>query len=421
MIAVEHLWKTYHIPVNTWNQSLRFLTFGRMGKQRAFHALSDVSFRLEKGTSLGIIGENGAGKSTLLKVISSVSCPTSGSVQVEGRVSALLELGTGFHPDLTGQENVYTYMRLFNNGARPSGKLMQQVEDFAELGAFFHEPLRMYSTGMLVRLAFAAACFVDPDVLLVDEALAVGDAYFQQKCLDKIEQFQKRGVNLLFVSHAMPLVQMFCDRALYLEGGRVAALGSVSEVIAAYERATAIRRGLIAPDSNTEQAATHQAPEYSELTHESPARTIGSRYGNGKIRITGVAMHDSEGRPHSRFCRADSLVLRIDYEADGDYPNAVFSVAIFRIDGVYIFATNNLEVDNTPLPVHKGRGSVHVRIGPLGLHRGVFSLTSCVYTEPQPPFWTDPADYHHKRYEFHVVSDEFPHGCVRLPARWWIS
>ena len=427
-VSVREIHKSYDIPRHQVDRLVQFATLGRVNLCRKHVALDGVSFDLPSGGSLAIIGENGAGKSTLLKIITGVTAPTAGSVQVKGRVSALLELGTGFHPDLTGAENASNYLRLFADAREPDRELLDRVRAFAELGAFYDRPMRTYSTGMRVRLAFAAACFTNPDILIIDEALSVGDAYFQQKCLDKIEQFKKRGITLLFVSHNLSVAQMFCERAIYLEAGRIAAEGTSREVVAEYERRTAQRRGVVAADGKSTRAGRVQAPKASSaaptpdnanrLDATSPEVTVGSRYGNGKIRITGVRFEDQTGRERGRFRPEDELVVTLDYESDGDHPDALFSVAIFRLDGVYLFATNNFDVDPCPTPVRAGSGRVRVRIGPLSLHKGTFLTTVMAFTEPQQPFWNDPADYHHKCYEFHVLSDEFPHGCVRLPARW---
>lgn len=422
-VRATNLSKRYDLPRTQLDRFLQFVSLGHVNRCDSLVALDDVSFSLEPGESLGVIGENGAGKSTLLKLLTGVTAPTAGGVEMTGRVSALLELGTGFHPELTGAENVENYLRLFSDGHRPRKRLLDSVRDFAELGRFYDQPLRTYSTGMRVRLAFSAACFTEPDVLIIDEALSVGDAYFQQKCLDKVEQFKKRGLTLLFVSHNLGVVQMFCDRGLYLEAGRVAEAGDARDVIAEYEKRVAQRRGVTdSPDTAPKPARTPPTlapePDADRLTADSPEVTIGSRYGNGKIRITGVRFLDGSGRERGRFQPEDTLIVELDWEADADHPEALFSVAIFRLDGVYIFATNNYDVDPAPTPVTPGSGTVRARIGPLGLHRGKFLVTVMAFTEPQAPFWNDPADYHHKAYEFHVLSDEFPHGCVRLLAAW---
>ena len=202
--------------------------------QQRFFALRDVSFRLEAGESMAVVGRNGAGKSTLLSLVAGLARPDRGSVTVEGRVAALLELGSGFHPDLTGVENLRLNASLLGLSRRRTEEVSGAIADFADIGDFLREPLRTYSTGMLMRLAFAIAIHVDPDVLIVDEVLAVGDQAFQAKCFDRIRQFRSQGKTLLFVSHASKLVREICSRGLWLERGQVVMQGTAEEVLEAY-------------------------------------------------------------------------------------------------------------------------------------------------------------------------------------------
>jgi len=201
-----------------------------------FFALRDVSFRLEAGESMAVVGRNGAGKSTLLSLVAGLARPDSGRVTVEGRVAALLELGSGFHPDLTGAENLRLNASLLGLSRRRTEQAAGAIAEFADIGDFLREPLRTYSTGMLMRLAFAIAVHVDPDILIVDEVLAVGDVAFQNKCFERIRQFRAQGKTLLFVSHATALVREICSRALWLEHGKVVMDGAAADVLEAYGR-----------------------------------------------------------------------------------------------------------------------------------------------------------------------------------------
>jgi ABC-type polysaccharide/polyol phosphate transport system ATPase subunit len=199
-----------------------------------FHALKHISFRVEEGESLAIIGSNGAGKSTLLSVVAGLAEPDEGSVWVNGRVAALLELGSGFHPDLTGAENVRLNAALLGLSRKRTNELFDEIVDFSGVGEFIQEPLRTYSSGMVVRLAFSVAIGVDPEILIVDEVLAVGDQAFQTKCLEKIHKLRARGKTMLCVSHSMGMVQQFCDQAIWLDHGELIMAGSVSDVTLAY-------------------------------------------------------------------------------------------------------------------------------------------------------------------------------------------
>ncbi len=204
-------------------------------ERNLFYALRNVSFSLDHGESLAIIGRNGAGKSTLLSLVAGLSRPNEGNVDIGGKVAALLELGSGFHGDLTGVENLWLNAALLGLSRKKTAQVFDSIIDFSGIGDFIFQPLRTYSTGMVMRLAFAVAVHVDPDILIVDEVLAVGDAAFYSKCLDKIMEFRHSGKTLLFVSHSGAMLKMLCDRALWLNQGQVMADGSISEVTALYE------------------------------------------------------------------------------------------------------------------------------------------------------------------------------------------
>jgi lipopolysaccharide transport system ATP-binding protein len=236
-IVVEGLSKRYWLHAGrpqTFQQALGEMA-GALQRGRPFWALRDVSFRVEAGESVAVIGDNGAGKSTLLRLLCGLGRPTSGSTRVLGRVTALLELGAGFHRLLSGRENLYVSAIVSGMRRREVEARFDQIVDFAEVRPFIDEPLRTYSSAMQMRLAFSVAVHVDPSVLIVDEALAVGDLHFQAKCIERIEEFRRRGKTLLLVSHDMDLVRRFSHRAIHLEHGRVAADGPADRVTAAYE------------------------------------------------------------------------------------------------------------------------------------------------------------------------------------------
>jgi homopolymeric O-antigen transport system ATP-binding protein len=213
----------------------RLAQFVKQQQQERFYALKNVSFRLDEGEGLAVVGTNGAGKSTLLSLVAGLAKPDTGTVEVNGRVAALLELGFGFHPDLTGAENIYVNASLIGLSRRRTAELFEEMVDFADIGDFIGEPLRTYSSGMIMRLAFSVAINTDPDVLLIDEVLAVGDHTFQTKCFDRIRQFRRAGKTLMCVSHAAGLVQEVCDRAIWLDRGELVTAGRIRDVIERYE------------------------------------------------------------------------------------------------------------------------------------------------------------------------------------------
>ncbi|MGH9664544.1 MAG: ABC transporter ATP-binding protein [Bryobacteraceae bacterium] len=234
-IKCENVWKSFRL--HTGQQLLRqHLTSWFQGQKTAqFHALKGVSFEIEKGEGLAVVGSNGAGKSTLLSVVTGLAKPDQGSVEVNGRIAAMFELGSGFHPDLTGTENVYLNAALLGFSEKQTKEMFDSIVDFAGVRQFIDEPLRTYSTGMYVRLAFSVAVTVDPEILIIDEVLAVGDQDFQAKCYDRIHSFRKAGKTFLCVSHSKSVVMDLCDRAIWLDHGELIMTGDTKDVFEAYE------------------------------------------------------------------------------------------------------------------------------------------------------------------------------------------
>jgi ABC-type polysaccharide/polyol phosphate transport system ATPase subunit len=232
LIEFDHVTKAF--PHASGSKLLRAHLLDRFRQKESFRALTDVSFQVSRGESFAVVGRNGAGKSTLLSLVAGVCAPTQGSVRVNGRVAALLEVGSGFHPDLTGRENVYLNAAILGLSRRQTDESFNDIVEFSGLADFVHEPVRTYSTGMMLRLAFSVAIHVDPDILIIDEVLAVGDQDFQAKCLSRIYEFRRMGKTFLFVSHGAQLVRDLCDRALWLDHGAAVLMGTADEVLQAY-------------------------------------------------------------------------------------------------------------------------------------------------------------------------------------------
>ncbi len=233
VVAADGLTKTYRVYGTPWDRLGELVT--RRRRHREFHALEGVTFALPRGEGLALIGENGAGKSTLLKILAGITAPTSGSFAVRGKVASILELGSGFHPEFTGRQNVVLNAAMLGLSQEEVRRKMPDILAFSELGEFIDQPVKVYSTGMAMRLGFSIATQVEPDVLIIDEALSVGDGYFQKKCMDRLRVFVQGGGTLLFCSHAMYYVSAFCQRALWLRHGRAEGLGPVADVVRDYE------------------------------------------------------------------------------------------------------------------------------------------------------------------------------------------
>jgi len=283
---------------------------------REFWALRDVSFEVRRGESVGIIGRNGSGKSTLLQIICGILQPTGGSVEVGGKVAALLELGAGFHPEFTGRENVFLQGALMGFTKEETEERFEEIASFADIGDFIEQPIRTYSSGMLVRLAFASAISVEPDILVVDEALSVGDMFFQAKCMHKIKTLMDSGVTILFVTHDISAVKALCAKCIYLHQGGMKAFGPSNEVIDTYmrERSGEAATAEMQPDTKAAMPALDEFEMVNGVFKENPEfarRVEGTRHGTGEARITEVELLDGDGNPVEEVEFNQEVTVRI--------------------------------------------------------------------------------------------------------------
>lgn len=353
-IRVDGLSKMYRIYARPKDRLLEYLLRGPRRHQE-FWALRDVTFQAPAGSTFGLMGENGSGKSTLLQLLAGTLTPTSGAVHVRGRVSAILELGAGFNPEFTGRENVAMTGAIMGIGRREMAERLEDVIAFAEIGDFIDRPLRMYSTGMYLRLAFAVATAVDPDVLIIDEALAVGDEYFQKRCIDRIDQFRKAGKTIVFCSHNSYQVRMVCEQVIWLRAGHVAMIGDTLKVTTEYE---SFLRSRI-------------AERYAERTASGPkADHHGSRPAPWITEASLVA----NGCPDVRHevQTGDELCMAVSYEVPAP-PTAVHvGVKIFRNDGLVCYGTGT-HLDGLTLPPTSG--SVMLRFPNIQLLAGEYYVS----------------------------------------------
>ena len=343
-VEAEGLTKVYRVYASPWDR-LREAVF-RRPRHREFRALEGVGFSIPRGEGLAILGENGAGKSTLLKILAGITTPTSGSFQVRGKIASILELGSGFHPEFTGRQNIVLNAAMLGLGEDELRRKMPDLIGFSELGDFIDQPVKTYSTGMAMRLGFSIATQVEPDVLIIDEALSVGDGYFQKKCMDRLLRFVEAGGTLLFCSHAMYYVSNFCQRALWLKGGRAEALGPVSEVIREYENF------LVAKSA----AAQDAEPERAEPAFR-PARIASFKL----------------NAPEPLYTSGQPWELEIEWETED--PGLVFhlGVGINRSDEVEVcsFATH---LDGLPARTGQRRYAARLRIPEMHLVKGEFTV-----------------------------------------------
>ncbi len=331
--------KSYAIYDSPLDRLKELLALNRVSFHRDFWALKDLSFQVRRGETFCIIGENGSGKSTLLQLVAGILRPTRGELAVQGRVSALLELGSGFNPEFSGRDNVYLNGAILGFTTRQIEQKYREIEEFAEIGDFINQPVKTYSSGMIVRLAFAVAIHVDPEILLVDEALAVGDIYFRQRCMRKVHELRSRGITILFVSHSMGDVKALGDRTLWLEEGRVKELGATDRVVAKYLAAMVEKDSaylsLKKRPARDPAAGRLVAPEIVERIPN-----IDHRYGDGRAEVLGIAVLDEYGRPLQLLEPNSRIVVRISVRAREEIPMPIVGFMLRNHLGIDFSGTN---------------------------------------------------------------------------------
>lgn len=336
-IAVKNLTKTYRVFGHPGDRIKQALTFGRVRFHQEFTALQNASFEIKKGEVLGIIGRNGSGKSTLLQLICGILRPTGGEAQVNGRISALLELGTGFNPEFTGRENVYFQGAVMGISRDAMERRFDDIAAFADIGEFIDQPVRTYSSGMYVKLAFAAAIHADPGILIVDEALAVGDALFQAKCFAKFREFKEQGVTILFVTHDLDLVTSHCDSAVLLDRGVLVTRGTPKEVVDDYRRRLSLT-GARAKGSTT-RGADGDSPEWPSQFVHNPAE---NRYGSGSAEILNAGLFSAEGEPSQILMRNAPFSVRLRIRAHERIESPIVSFVVKDVKGTVLCGTTTL-------------------------------------------------------------------------------
>jgi len=375
-----------------------------------FEALKGVSFEVGAGKTFGIIGRNGSGKSTMLKLIAGIAKPTSGSLSVRGRVSALIELGAGFHPEISGRDNVFINGMMLGLSKRQIADRFDEIVAFAELQEFIDEPVKTYSSGMYMRLGFSVAINVDPDVLLVDEVLAVGDEGFTHRCLDKFADFRRRGRTVLLVTHSLDLVSRLCDDALWLDHGRVRDHGDPRRVIDAYlmDVAAAENRALsVARDSVSVEAMTLDAPDMSNAAE--------GRWGSREAEILAVEFARNDGTTSHVFESGEHVAIQMRVRAHRPLQDFVFGVGLFSADGVCCYGTNT-DIEGAQPAEFSGDGQVTFIIESLCVVAGTYKIDVAVHRRNGVPY-----DYHRQLYTIRVTSKVNDIGLVRPPHRWTFS
>ena len=348
--GVSKSFRVYHDR----NQSLKAAVLRRKrAVYEEFWALRDITLEIPEGKTFGLMGHNGSGKSTLLKCIAKILQPNEGSITSRGRMAAMLEVGSGFHPELSGRENVYLNGSILGMSRNEIDRKFDTIVDFAGVGEFIDQPVKNYSSGMYVRLGFSVAIHVDPDILLVDEILAVGDMQFQEKCREKFAEFKDQGRTVIVVSHGLGEMRTFCDQAAWLDHGKLVEVGPAASIVDNYIEAGHLAR---------------------------PVASGGTRHGSGEVMVERIELLDSAGADTRQFTTGSRVTIRLHYQADERVERPVFAASLHTVDGQHLWSHHTWDAEYIPSSV-KGAGSVDVVIPRLPLAPGTFTINSSVVDE----------------------------------------
>jgi ABC-type polysaccharide/polyol phosphate transport system ATPase subunit len=417
-VEFEHVSKSYPIYEKPSDRLRELLTFGVRSFHRDFKALQDVSFSIPRGEVFCIVGENGSGKSTALQIVAGILTPSAGGVQVNGRVAALLELGAGFNTEFTGRDNVYLNGSIMGLSKREMDQRYRQIEEFAEIGKFIDQPLKTYSSGMVVRLAFAVAIHLDPEVLIVDEALAVGDTYFRHRCMRKVHELRARDVTIIFVSHSAADIQAIGDRVLWLEHGRAVATGAADEILPRYLAAMSEKEGRYQPPAAAPVAAAIPvassvrvpAKEF-KVTHSIP--NIDQRHGDGRAEILGIAILNEYDEPVHLMMPGSRTIIRVSARANDPLMRPVVGFLIRNHLGCDFAETSTAAEGQNLKSMRAGETcTIDFELDLPEFYPAAFSFSPSISDREQVCDWIDNAiTVQMGRGEGQV------YGCVQIPVR----
>lgn len=388
-VEIEGVWKLFR-RYHEKNQYLKSAILrGGRARYEDFWALKDVSLSVKHGETFGIIGRNGSGKSTLLKCLSGILTPDKGEMRIDGRIAPLLELGAGFHPDLSGRENIFLNGAIMGMSQKEIRQKYDDIVDFADIGQFINTPVKNYSSGMAVRLGFAIAINVDPEILVIDEVLAVGDTAFQNKCHQKMEDFRKEGRTILIVSHGLADIARLCSNAVWLDKGEVKMSGNATDVV----------------------------NEYNGVSRSAQPRIvgeIGQRWGSGEVSIVDVSLKNQKNIQSTLFHSGQPMTISVMYSSDIDLDNCCVAIRITELHGTEVWGTTS-ERHGVPIPISKGEGSFSLAISDLPLLQGTFDISVSISDHGE----IHEFDHWEKRKRFEVTQDNMREdGLVHLNASW---
>lgn len=434
VIEVNNITKKFKVYLDKGHTLKEKILFKQRRNYEERNVLRGISFQVKRGEAIGLIGHNGCGKSTTLKLLSKIMYPDSGEIRMQGRVSSLIELGAGFHPDMSGKENIYINASIFGLNRTEIDRRLDDIIAFSELEEFIDNPVRTYSSGMYMRLAFAVAINVDADILLIDEILAVGDAGFQVKCFNRLKEIKAKGTTIVIVSHSMGQIEQICDRSIWIHEGKIRAEGKPRDVDLQYLDYMGDQRQAIAEkeekrklekekqekerqerEKQEKVSAKNEEKVLEKQTMQKQAeekKADKKRWGNGKARIEKITMLRSNNEPGVSFKTGDAVKIRVDYSVSEPVLDAVFGIGIFRVDGVHCYGTNTRldQLDNFDLTED---GTVYFSMSSLDFLPGSYLLDVAIESDAGTP-----VDYYKDARRFDIFSPIGDVGVSRVNHVW---
>ena len=420
VIEVKDVTKDFKLYTDKGKMLKERLLFRGRSRYELRKVLKGISFNVRQGEAIGLIGSNGCGKSTTLKLLSKIIYPNNGSIVINGRVSSLIELGAGFHPDMSGRENIYINASIFGLSRKEIDNRLEDIIAFSELEDYIDNPVRTYSSGMYMRLAFSVAINVDADVLLIDEILAVGDANFQAKCFNKLREIKANGTTIVIVSHSLGQIEQICERSIWIDGGIIREEGTPREVHPMYldymgqkrqENVEKEAERLAAKEEKNQKENIH-TEDVIEVKEE---KETNKRWGNGKARILSIHAYDNSGQKKSVFETGSDITLRIEFEVYEEVKDAVVGIGIFRSDGVYCYGSNTRLDKMQEFNLSKN-GMAEIRMKNVMLMPGQYNLDFAIESEIGVP-----VDYYREALMLEMYSTKNDVGLVRVEHDWEIN
>lgn len=416
-IEVRNVGKKFKIYLDKGHTLKEKMLFSRRRAYEERRVLKQISFSVKKGEAIGLIGHNGCGKSTTLKLLTKIMYPDTGEIEMKGRVSSLIELGAGFHPDMSGRENIYINASIFGLTRREIDSRLDDIIAFSELEEFIDNPVRTYSSGMYMRLAFSVAINVDADILLIDEILAVGDAGFQSKCFNRLKEIKANGTTIVIVSHSMGQIEQICDRSIWIHEGELKAEGKPRDVHPQYlDYMEEQRRRIAKKEGARKQEKEEQKEQKKEEQKDVQKKVVEkTRWGNGNASIQKAGIFNSSKEKSTTFITGDEMTIRFSYKLNQVVKDAVFGIGIFRVDGLQCYGTNT-QIDRMEKFDLVKDGEVEFIIPKSNLLPGSYLLDIAIESGMGTP-----VDYFRHAVKFDVYSKIGDIGVIRIEHAWSVN